>query len=583
MKTALKNISIFLCLILVAACGEDNLDPVGKWSISEAMPTLPANNTSVVLNEGSPTARTRFEWSAASASNRFVIQYKVVLVPQGSENYDTPIVSFVPGNSGKNLFLEVTAEQIDYALWAACYPAGAEVKLTWAIIAWAIDKQTVTTQNISVTRFATEYFPEALFITGTGTEAGSDAANATKMRARTNADGDITNIFDVYTTLNKSGTFEFRDQADSYSKIWGGAADKKLDDCGSAIQPSGTGPTRIVVNLNNNTYDTLRITKWSLVGDAVEGGWGGDVPLAYKGKGVWEAKVNFLSEADFIFRANGNWDYIIKRIPGTAPANNRSGKVFMESEAGDAGITVENVPSAGSGMATVTLNLSSDGYTYAIVYDPVTVVKATLGETGNPNGDKVGGNFTIGQNETPAQLYLVSDGAQVAAFTKDGNTFTTGKYLALLKSKTYIINSAADGSGTTFGNIGDKSISVARDQAYTITVDFAAGKLNWSYYNMKLFHWEPANGWELRQEIPMTYTHPYTFTVTNAALVGGNVSKFNSPWDIQFSTASTALSGTMNNDSSLPNYSGIVQTGTYNATIVVNDMYTQCSYNFVKQ
>ena len=78
----------------------------------------------------------------------------------------------------------------------------------------------------------------------------------------------------------------------------------------------------------------------------------------------------------------------------------------------------------------------------------------------------------------------------------------------------------------------------------------------------------------------MTYTHPYKYDVTGD-LTAGFASKFNSPWDVQFGTASMALSGTMTNGD--PNYFGIVSTGTYKAHIVVSDDYTTANYSFVKQ
>jgi hypothetical protein len=582
MKTLLKKISLFACMVLAAACGEDNLDPTGNWQITEATPMLPADNSAIVLDEDAPAAITRFEWAPAETSNKFVIQYKIVLVPEGSEDYTNPLLSLVPGNSGKNLFLEATAEEIDYALWAACYPAGAQVDLKWAVIAWAIDKETVATRNLSVTRFETEYDPETLYITGTGTESGADVTDAMKMRAQKNGDGDNTNIFDVYTGLKKDGTFEFHDRAAGHSKMWGGADNKALDDCGAAIPAPASGTYRVTVNLNDNTYDTLKITRWSLVGDAVEGGWGGDVPLSYKGNGIWQGRVNFVSEANFIFRANGDWGYIIKRIQGTATANNKGGDVIMESEAGDAGVTYEDVPSAGTGMSTVTLDLSADAYTYSIVYDPVAPAAAIFGQAADPDANKVAGNFTFGTYTAPAELYLVSEGETIATLTKAGNVFTSDKYLALQQSKTYILNSASDGSGTTYNTIGDGSIAVARDQAYSVSVDFGTGKVSWAYYNLKLFHWdEVGGGWDARQELLMTYVHPYTYEYTGAALTAGFHSKIISPWDIQYGTATTALTGTMTNGG--PNYTGIVSSGTYDASIVVNDMHTEGTYTFVKQ
>jgi starch-binding outer membrane protein SusE/F len=584
----MKSLYKLLALMLVAlawSCGnDDNLEPVGNWSITSATPSLPAANSAIVLDEDQPASKIRFEWSAATTTNRFVVGYTVLLLPSGTDDPANALMSITPANNGRNLYAETTADAIDYALWTKCYPAGAAVNMKWTVVSKAIEKEAVASQNISFTRFATERMPESLFITGTGTEAGTDVTKAIAMRAQLDAEGHATNVFDVYTTLTSGSTYQFRDKAAVFSKVFGGK-DKALEGCGPAIAAPETGTYRITVDLNANTYDLFKVEHWSLVGDAVEGGWGGDVPLTYQGKGIWSAKLDFFKPyetAGFAFRPNGNWDYLMKRIKGTGAPKNLGGKVVLESEANARDIEFEDVPAPDAGVYTITLDLSGADYTYKLQPDTTSggPVAAIIGETANPDGDAVGGNFVFGEYDAPDQLFLVSDGVEIAELTKDGESFASGKFLALQASKTYIINSASDGSGTTYNEIEDGTIAVARDQAYQLTVDFESGKLTWKYYNIKLFHWENTSGWEARKEILMTYIHPYTFDVT-ADLTGGYVSKFNSPWEVEFGTSSTALSGTMANKG--PNYAGIVQNGTYKATIVVADDYSTAEYTFVKQ
>jgi hypothetical protein len=453
------------------------------------------------------------------------------------------------------------------------------------VVSKAIEKTALTSQNISFTRFATERVPQTLFITGAGTEAGADVTQATPMRARLDADGNATQVFDVYTMLTAGNTYVFRDRANVVSKIFGGK-DKHLEGCGAAIAAPETGVYRVTVDLNANTYDLLKIDRWSLVGDVIEGSWGGDVPLTYQGKGVWGAKLTLFKPSEtagYAFRANGDWGLLLKRIQGSA-TNALGGKLIFESEGNDRGIDFENLPAPEENIYTITLDLSGADYTYKLVGEPKGPATAVIGETGNPNTDAVNGTIAIGDYDPlPDQLFLVSDGEEIAALTKDGDTYKSEKFLALEKSKKYILNSASDGSGTTYNKIGDGSLSVARDQAYQLTADFSKGKLTWKFYNIKLFHWsDTPGGWDARKEIPMTYVHPYKYEVT-ADLTGGFVSKFNSPWDVQFGTSDTALSGTMTNSGDSPNYKGIVQSGSYKATIVVTDDYATAEYTFVKQ
>lgn len=574
----------FLLITLVWACGnDDNLEPVGEWELTGATQSAPANNTAMVLDEDEPGSKIRFEWTAATTTNRFVVQYTVLLLPSGTDNTDQAVMSLTPGNNGRELYVETTAEDIDYALWTKCYPAGQTVNLKWTLVSKAIEKTVLASQNISFTRFATERVPATMFITGAATEAGADITKATAMRAQKDAGGHATQVFDVYTMLTGGTTYEFHDRANVISKKFGGK-DKHLEGCGAAIAAPETGIYRVTVNLNANTYDLLKIDRWSLVGDVIEGSWNGDVPLTYQGKGIWGAKMTLFKPnetAGFAFRANGDWGLLLKRIKGSA-TNDMGGKLIIESEGNDRGIEFENLPAPEENVYTITLDLSGADYIYKLVGEPKGPATAIIGETLNPNTDAVSGNIAIGDYSLPDQLFLVSDGEQIAELTKDGDSYKSGKFLALEQSKKYILNSANDGSGTTYNKIGDGSLSVARDQAYQITVDFSTDKLTWKFYNMKLFHWsDTPGGWDVHKELPMTYVHPYTFEVT-AELTGGFVSKFNSPWEVQFGTSDPALSGTMTNDGNSPNYPGIVASGTYKATIVVADDYSTAEYSFVK-
>ena len=580
----MKRINIWLFALITAVIGwaceeKENMDPVGNWEMSPPAPSAPADAATIALDESQPSSTVTFEWAPATTTNRFGVSYTFYLVPAGSDDYENALMEITPGNAGRELFVSPTADEIDYALWAACYPAGSTVDLEWVVTGKAIDTEASATQRVSIKRFDTDRIPTTLFISGSGSEAGEDASNATPMRALLDAEGAPTGVFDVYTTLTAGGSYSFRDQATTQSRLYGGA-DGTLQGCGAAIAAPETAQYRVTVDLNNNTYELLKIDRWSIVGGAVEGGWGADVPLAYKGNGVWESDVQLISEDGFAFRANGDWGYLLKRVQGSATGDNKGGDVVMESEGSALGVPFEDIPGA-LGLHTVTLDLSTDGYTYSLVeVEQDGPVEAIIGDASNPDNDAVSGFFSVADMDTPGAVYLLSGGDVVAEFVKNGDVFTSENYVALEASKTYSLNTASDGSGD---DVVAGDISVARDQAYTVSIDFAAGKLTWKYYNIKLFHWdEVGGGWDARQELLMTYVHPYTFQVTGT-LNAGFHTKFISPWDIQFGTEDTALSGTMVNSDPSPNFTGIVQNGTYQATIVVSNDYGTADYTFVKQ
>ncbi|WP_197464096.1 SusE domain-containing protein [Rufibacter sp. DG15C] len=575
----MKKINAFFHLVallfVMSACEEkDNIEPVGNWELSSAVLGNPAENATITLDETKPDATVRFEWGAAMSSKNYGVTYKLVLDSAENADFKTPILTMATGDAGKNQFLTPTATQLDQALSAAGYDANTTVKLKWAVIAQSLSKESVSpSKTVSITRFAHETHPTTLYISGSATEKGTDVTQAIQLRPLKDANGNQTHVFEGYTSFTSGGTFKIYSQQNAQSLVYGAANGGGLRKNGTAIAAPGAGTYRVTVNLNTNTYSFLKIDRWSMVGSAIAAGWGGDEPLQYKGNGVWQTSVDIEKTEGFIFRANGDWGYLMKRVKGT------TNQLVMESQA--AAGTFEDIPATAVGKHIVTMNLNGEQYTYSIVKDETVTPPAAM----------------------PDKLYLLQGGTVVAELVKDGTTFKTNGFIALEKSKTYTLNAANDGSGTAFTTTakvgetttpdadavtvpvdfgtGSAPIAVTRDQAYQITINFATGKLTWKYYNIKLFHWDDAGGgWDARNEYLMTYKHPYTFEGTFALKANYDL-KFNSPWDVQFGSNGTALSGTMTNGG--PNFKGVTQAGTYKATITVTPDYKTAEYSFVKQ
>ena len=411
-------------LFLVAGCEEDNLDPVGNWELT-APQVLAPTATDLVLQEDRPTERIFFEWEPAVNSANYQIRYKVVIDTANSENFSSPIVELQSENSGKGTSASITAADLDIALSYAGFPAGEATPVDWAVIAVSQDTEAFTEQTMNITRFATEYTPNTLFLTGAATEAGPDASAAIQFRALKDANGSSTKVFEAYTSLEAGAGFGFMSNNGTPAWKYGGAEGVLIKD-GSAITVEESGQYKITVDFNAMTYSLFKIDKWSIVGNIIPNGWGGDEALEYQGNGLWQRNMTLTvpdgETGGFLFRANGDWGYLLKRIQGT------SNQLYMESQAGEAGIDIEDVTLANSGNYIVTLDLSGDTYTYNIEVDQSIEVPS----------------------ETPAGLYLLdSNGATVATFSRDGDIFTSD-YLPLQQSMTYTLNSAADGSGTNY-------------------------------------------------------------------------------------------------------------------------------------
>lgn len=580
MKTLFRIILLLISMstFIVACETENNVQPEGLWELSNPSITLPSNDF-VTLDETTPNDIITFSWEAATSSANFIVTYKVVIDTLGSNNFDSPILTLTPANSGKELSVSTTFNNIDEALSFAGYPAKSDVELTWGVIANSINKVSQDVSAITIKRFETERLPNRLFVSGTATENNNNLSQAILLKRLNNADGKPSNTHEVYTSLKAGNTFKLYSEQSLPALNYGGA-DGQLIKSGDAISVAQDGQYRIKVDLDSNTYSLLKIERWNMKGSPIIGGWGSDEPLDYIGGGVWQASIQLVDTGGFLFRADVDggdyWGYLLKRIVGTANT------LIMESDAGSQGLSFEDIPSQQLGTLLVTLNLSANAYTYTIEKDP---------NAAEPI-------------ETPNSLFLFNNNTLVSELTKDGETFKTENHIALQTGDQVTLNTASDGSGdsfTVFENIGATSepdginisessnlnkgmgaINVERNQAYKFSIDFANAKLEWNYYNIFLFHWDEINQkWNDRNEFLMTYQHPYKFTTT-VDIKGNFDMKFISPWNNDFGSQSpTALSGNLVNKGG-SNIRNIDTDGNYQVSIEITPDYSSGTYQFVK-
>ncbi|WP_130735124.1 GDSL-type esterase/lipase family protein [Flavobacterium sp. J27] len=201
-----------------------------------------------------------------------------------------------------------------------------------------------------------------LYFSGSTTENGDNPATAIPMRMVTNSQNNVTNIFELYTSLNPSGTFNFYTSLDTNATVYGnesGAGTLAIN--GPGIDPIETGPVLITVDLNTNTYTILPIN-WSVVGSTITNSWNGDEPLTYQNNGIWSGTiqmnvVNTDTNPRFVFKGNNSWNYVMKKV------SNNNNTVIMESQGNAFNIPFEDID-LNYGVFQITLNLQN--YTYNI-------------------------------------------------------------------------------------------------------------------------------------------------------------------------------------------------------------------------
>lgn len=215
------------------------------------------------------------------------------------------------------------------------------------------------TKTITISNQAT-----SLYFSGTATENGSNLTTALPLHMVTGPNGAVSTTFEIYTSLNETGTFNFyTSQEAGAGTVYGaGATAGTIAGNGAGIDPTESGPVVITVNTATNTY-TITPIAFSVVGSSIVNAWNGDAPLAYKGKGVWQAELDMsvVTSTDlnprFVFKANKSWDYVMKKVTGS------KNSVMKESTAKEFGVTLQDIDLK-YGNFIITLDLSN--YTYGI-------------------------------------------------------------------------------------------------------------------------------------------------------------------------------------------------------------------------
>ncbi len=281
----------------------------------------------------------------------------------------------------------------------------------------------------------------------------------------------------VYLTANGGG-FVIKQQAGAQRIVWGmdgnwtqvrgdtvmKAAIKQ--DGGNFTVPKD-GLYLVVVDFPRSMLYMLRVEKWSVIGDATDGGWSDDsqqemteVSLDKDG-GQWKIENLSLRPANFKFRFNHWWTYY---FADTAAEANGDPKFFTNlggslDELTPGGANIQNdVP----GIYTVTLN-----YTYGGKFT------ATLEKTGDLNPDDISGDTIsiigggIGYRENGQDVMVAGwsedidmtyqgENNYVYTFVRDSVILPAGSEFKLRKNHDWGTNWGA-GNTTTAGDNQDIS------------------------------------------------------------------------------------------------------------------------------
>jgi len=241
----------------------------------------PATNIYVRLDPPSNAAVT-FEWGQARAVDGTLVLYEVVFDKEDGD-FSKPLYSTVSGSNGLDTKLVLTHSDLNRIANIAGIKSSAVGKLKWTVNASkGINVVTSTESHVMTLErpagFATP--PAALYLTGSGTEAGTNLAQALKFKSLSSG------VFELYTKLGP-GDVKLVDATTGTPTSYY-LDGNKLMEGNQGTSPAATAKVyRVRLDFNNAAATLTEIESvglWFAPENKVL------VTLPYVGKGVWKVE-----------------------------------------------------------------------------------------------------------------------------------------------------------------------------------------------------------------------------------------------------------------------------------------------------
>ena len=292
MKTSYAKIAFFICMLLSFASCQKN-DTMKNLNVSSVQALYdPANNSSVVL-QASASASVYFDWQPALSEDGALTLYQVAFDSIGG-NFSKPLYVITADNNGANTQVSITHKQLNQIAALAGIASSATGKLIWTVIASKGINQKISNviDTLEVTRLAGfANIPNSVYITGAGTEGGTNLSNASEMKAISNG------VYEIYTKLVAGQPYNFTDANVGNPRTFYIDAKGTLQEGISTSTVSTTGVYRINLDFTTGGSTMIQITKWEFYFCPLNQF---QFALNYVGNGVWTATnepINFNQQS----------------------------------------------------------------------------------------------------------------------------------------------------------------------------------------------------------------------------------------------------------------------------------------------
>jgi hypothetical protein len=279
MKNNILSIALFiLSLVAFAACKKDNKFNEVKVT---AVSTLysPDDGRNVFL-QSAGSATLYFEWEKAVAEDNGVVYYDVLFdKPDG--DFSNPVFVIAADNNGTSTGSSITHKVLNRIGKLAGIATGKEGKVKWTVASSRGLTRTVsqTVRTISITRTNGIDAPDALFLTGEGTEGGSGLAQALTMKALPGG-----NEFEIFTKLLAGKKYYFVDSKTNVLRTFSvNANGTTFKESADGAMVAKDGIYKIYLDFSTSSVAISEITKLEFFMCTPQK----RETLTYQGKGVW--------------------------------------------------------------------------------------------------------------------------------------------------------------------------------------------------------------------------------------------------------------------------------------------------------
>lgn len=292
MKIKSLTIKVLLTVFLVplwTACSDKMGTPDN--SIAEVTSLIEPMDEKELVLESSISAALYFEWDYVNPADAGVASYRVAF-DKTDGNFSSPIYVVTAGNNGFANNVTISHKDINRIADKAGIGPSETGTIKWTVFSskGTNSMKSSKEHTLTITRLSGfDELPIELFITGQGTEAGANIANAAGMKKISEG------VFEIYTRLTAGQPYQFVSaKSESGTKYSLGEENIVLDGTSTVDE---TGVYKLYLDFEAGSFDMKQVTRVSLFLN-----WAQQyIDLAYVGSGVWELKnheITGLSGSD---------------------------------------------------------------------------------------------------------------------------------------------------------------------------------------------------------------------------------------------------------------------------------------------